>query len=86
MIADSHAPWPAQSAGGAPFARKHRHRPRRNHDLVSCPPHQPDPARGELALRVMTALLMASAAALVLIGAEAWCGALVEPSLIQLIP
>ena len=46
----------------------------------------PSPARGELALRVMTALLMATAAALVLIGAEAWCGALVDPSLIQLLP
>jgi len=43
------------------------------------------PARGDLALRVMTALLMATAAALVLIGAEAWCGASMEPSLIQLL-
>jgi len=43
------------------------------------------PARGDLALRLMTALLMATAATLVLVGAEAWCGASIEPSLIQLL-
>jgi hypothetical protein len=32
--------------------------------------------RGELALRIVTALLMTAAAALVLIGTEAWSGAL----------
>jgi len=41
---------------------------------------KPDLRRRDLALRIMTGLLRAVAAALVLIAAEAWCGGIADPN------
>jgi hypothetical protein len=53
-----------------------------NYDFV---PTRPALGRAEFAVYAMTALLIAAAAALVLIGAEAWSGSLPDLELLVLL-
>jgi hypothetical protein len=48
-------------------------------------PTRPVLGRGQFALRTVTALLMTAAAALVLIGTEAWSGSLPDLDLLALL-